>query len=314
MIPRDNTGRQFSEDIEKLLQGEEPLERRGDEDYAETVLFARRLMQLREEPDPEFAVRLRRNLLTNMAAQDAQAGTTDSRFMRLFSRPGLRLAVVSTFIVLAAVGLVWRAGFMAPSSAPPDDSQPGMLTAPAPVMTPEAAAGAQAPRAMEDSSRDAVGAVAPSAPPSAIVVAVSTAPSASPGEDIDILVTFSNHSSDGYLVTPFPPAVAIREATTGRVVYTFAYGPSSYVLSGMELLQWEVVWNQQDSNGRQVEPGRYEVEVETMHSQLEKGEAIAWTNAYGVVWFEILPSATQGEEANSAMTIQQDIDPEQEES
>jgi len=51
--------------------------------------------------------------------------------------------------------------------------------------------------------------------------------------------------------------------------------------------------------------------VETVHSQLEKGEATAWTNAYGVASFEILPSATQGAESNSTASVERDIVPEQ---
>ena len=303
MTTRDNEERQFSEDIERLLRGEEPMERLSDADYAETVLFARRLVELRQEPDEEFAGRLRRNLLTEMAARDAQAGEAGSWFTRLFARPGLRLAMVSTFVVLAAVGLVWRAGLLPPAVPQAGDATPpSMLTTPsAPAVTatnaPEMARG-------QDGAADksAVG-PAPSAPTvGPVTVTVYVAPTNASGEDVSIALVFRNAGPDGYTLAPFPPGIVIREIATGRVVRTFSAGDYTGVISAMESLQYTVVWNQEDDSGRQVQPGRYQIDAEIVEARLEKGDLTVPAGAYDSTAFDILSLTTNGTGVDSEIS------------
>jgi hypothetical protein len=303
MTRRDNEELRFTEDIERLLQGEEPLERHGDPDYAETVRFARRLLQLQEEPSTEFASRLRRSLTTAMASQDTSREQAGSWFTRLFGNPGLRLAVVSTFVVLAAVGLVWRAGLLFPGMAQAPDATPGMLTAP-PSAPSQVAPGAPEMARAEDGAKgqgdESVAMAGVSESP--IVVAANITPEIASGERLNISIVFSNNSTEVYRLTPFPPAVAIRETSTGRVVYTFAAGTSSVQLSPIEQLNYTVAWDQTGWDGTQVESGWYEVDVEGITATVEKGDMATAAGVPNVTPFNILSPTTGSTVEDSATT------------
>lgn len=299
MTPRSNEERQFSEDVERLLRGEEPAESAADADYVETLRFARRLIELREEPAAAFADRLRHRLVTSMAEQDAVAPTSETWFVRLFARRGLSLALASTFVVLAAVGLVWRAGLLSPAMPQSGEpSLPGMLTVPS---VPDAAA-PQAPlaRGPEDTAKSAAG-----MPPDAlnvntsIAVTVATAPAIPSGESVNISITFSNHGPDGYELSPFPPAVVIRETATGRVVYTFTGGTGNYPLSALETARYDIAWDQKDDSGAPASPGLYEVNVEMMEARLEKGDLTEWMGAYNATAFNILAPTMENQAAET---------------
>ena len=297
MTTRDDDERQFSEDIERLLRGEEPLERPSDADYAETVLFARRLVELRQDPDEEFAGKLRRNLLTDMAARDSQANEAGSWFTRLFARPGLRLAMVSTFVVLAAVGLVWRAGLLSPMM--PQASPPSMLTTPSDPAFPTTNAPEMA-RAQGDAAAKAAEEPDVSATYAGpVMLTVYVAPTNVSGDDINIALVFRNEGPDDYTLAPFPPGIVIREVPTGRVVRTFGAGDSASALSAMESLQYVVVWDQEDESGRQVQPGRYQIDTEFIEAHLEKGDLTVPASAYGETTFDILSLTTNGTAVDS---------------
>lgn len=295
MTPRDSAEKQFQEDIDRLLNGEQPEERQGDPDYADTVLFARRLMQLREEPAPEFAGSLRRRLLTEMAARDEGARESESWFTRMFARPGLRLAVVSTFVVLAAVGLVWRAGLIPFYGTSAPDAESGMLMVPpSPAMSEPVVP--QAPRAADDAPKDATdrptaAAGAPALGGDSLTIAAYSASSVAFGEAVNISVLFSNHGPSGFQLSPFPPLIVIRETATGRVVYTFAAGDGSYALSPQESARYDVVWDQRDGSGAQVGPGLYEVDVDMVAAVLQEGDMTASAGVQNATAFNILSSA-----------------------
>ena len=301
MTTRDNEERQFLEDIELLLKGEEPAVRLGDADYNETVLLARRLIELRQEPGDEFAGRLKRNLATRLAEEDARAQDSTSWFMRLFGRPGLGLAVVSTFVVLAAVGLVWRVGLLSPSMPQSGDVPPGMLTAPAAptVASSEPDAGStEMMRGQEADPSDKGSGVpadapAPAAAPAGPVMAmVYVSPTAAFGEGVSIAVVYRNEGPDGYSLSPFPPGIVIREMATGHVVRTFRAGTDTSTISAMQSIQYVVVWNQEDASGRQVQSGRYQVEMEYTEARSQDGEATVSAGATGMATFEILARTT----------------------
>jgi hypothetical protein len=287
MKPRDDEGRRFSEDIEALLRGEEPLMQNVDVDYAETVEFARSLMQLQQEPDPAFARGLKSRLVVELAKHETEARASRPWFGGLFSRPGLRLAVASTVVVLAAVGVVWRAGLLSPMMPQAGDSTPGMLTAPpAPGIGEDA--GPQMARVPDDANKPAAGVAETSTAATPFVVLGYVTPTNSLGTDIHITIEFRNEGPDGYSLNPFPPAVTIRETASGRAVYTSPVGTSSCVLSPMESLQYRFVWDQRDDVGTQVEPGQYEVDVEMIEALLEKGDMAVSAGADDVTEFLIL--------------------------
>ncbi|MBN1152447.1 MAG: hypothetical protein JXA58_04485 [Dehalococcoidia bacterium] len=294
-MPRANEEQQFSVDIERLLRGEEPVEASGDADYRETLQFARRLIELRDEPAAEFAAGLKLRLITNMAEQDAMPSGHERWFVRLFARPGLGLAVASTFVVLAIVGLVWRAGMSSPEMPQSTEpALPGVLTVPPtsdapPPGTPELAQGPE-----DSAMAGTTSAPDRNAMDGSLAVTAYTATSINSGENVNISIIFSNQGPDGYHLSPFPPSVAIRETATGRVVYTFTAGTTSYPLSALESARYDVVWNQLDNSGLPVQPGKYAVDVEMLQARLEKGDSIEWMVADSITTFDILtPTADE---------------------
>jgi hypothetical protein len=300
---KDNAGRQFSDDIERLLQGEEPLAYVADADYDETLRFARKLMILRQEPAPEFAAALKRRLAVTMATQDALAPESRSWFVRLFSRPGLRLAMVSTFVVLAAVGVLWRAELLSPAMPGAGEAPPDMLIAPpAPGVT-DAGAPEMA-RATDSAAKQGADGAMPAAP-ATIVVTGYAEPSAALGERVIITITLRNEGPDGYTLTPFPPALAIRQSTTEQVVYSFAPGAATHALSSMEFTQFDVTWDQKNSAGAQVEPGRYAIDVEMMETRNQKGDMAVPASGYHVVEFDILAGTSAGTIQDSGTTSEE---------
>jgi len=298
MAPNRDMERAFSQDVERLLRGEEPAGLSMDDaGYAETLRFARRLMAIREEPDPAFTARLRSHLMVNLAEEDiAVARTRESWFERLFGRPAVRLAVVSTVVVLVAVGLVWRAGYFSPMTEQAGDEGPSALMegdgAPAPTMEEEAPEMAQA-TVEDEAAREAV--MAPAAEESsAVLIGARGLPAYAAGEMVDITLVFENTGQDGVTLSPFPPAIDIRNIDTGEVVKSFSQGRSSLALSSMESMTYQFQWDQAMQTGEQATAGRYAIDVRTVQAELEKGENVLPAGAWDVIWFEILPPSGNG--------------------
>jgi hypothetical protein len=126
------------------------------------------------------------------------------------------------------------------------------------------------------------------------MITVYVAPTNASGDDINIALVFRNEGPDGYSLAPFPPGIIIREMATGQVVRTFSAGTSTGVISAMESLQYTVVWNQEDDSGRQVQPGRYQINAEIVEARLEKGDLTVPAGAYDSTAFDILSLTTNG--------------------
>jgi len=290
MSGRSSDERLFSEDVERLLSGEETLPSRADSDYDETLRFARRLLALREEPRPEFASTLRQRLLTGMAEQDLAASQQDTRswFSRIFGQPGLRMAMVSTFVVIAAVGLLWRAGLLSMLPGQPAASAPAGAVSDNGMMPPAPAAGEPATLMATQGEADASAAARSTLP---LSVQGYVAPTNSYGDRVVVSLVFSNSGTEGMMLSPFPPEVSIRDVANDQLVYAFAAGSSQLALSSMESATYDISWDQKDFDGAQVLPGTYAVDVWAMQSRLEKGFAGESPVTQGVVAFEVLPGA-----------------------
>ncbi len=277
MAPRDNIGRQFSEDLERLARGHPP--EATDEDYAATLEFARRLIDLKDEPSPAFTSSLREELMLKLAQQDVQSAAEEqpSFLVRLFGGRTVRLAVVSTFIVVAALGLVWRAGLLSPMMPSGSDEAPSLMQDGAAQDSEEAApedGEAEAPemiRATDEMKEDADAAgMAPPATP--VVIRAEATPAVVHGDPVTISLFFENSGPEGMTLTPFPPAVMLRDMDTDAIVYVFASGTSSLALSSMESTQYDVTWEQTDQAGAQVPAGLYAVDVGHTEATAEGGD------------------------------------------
>ncbi len=271
MTPRDRDERQFAEDVDRILRGEEPLSIQDDADYAETLQFAQRLTQLSDDPGEEFAGRLRHRLVVELAEQDAKQDASGSWFVRVFSRPSLRLAVVSTFIVIAAVGFIWRAGMLSPAIPRTDDPAPGIMTTPLPS---DPAESDQRAASQDNGMLTMEGAPPAAAPDAALTVVGRVSPSVSFGETVSITMHFSNEGTEPVSVAFFPPAIHIRDAMTGRIVYSFAAGDRGDAIQPMESRSYRVEWDYMSSEEIQVEPGRYMVDVAIATAAIDTEE---WT-------------------------------------
>lgn len=289
MSARNSDERLFSEDVERLLRGEETLSPHADAEYTETLRFARKLLALREEPRPEFTATLRDRLMTGMAEQDMAAQQEDTRswFTRFFGQPGLRLAMVSTFVVLAAVGLIWKAGLFSALPGQPAGNAPATLQESDAV--PPTAPAAGAPDMLTVAGDESGMAAATAArTPTPFTVAGHVTPSNSYGETVAISISFQNNGPEGVMLSPFPPEVSIRDVSNGQTVYTFAAGTSQLALSSMESVTYDISWNQKDAGGTQVLPGAYEVDVQAIESRLEKGDSAESPATQAVASFEVL--------------------------
>ena len=295
MAPRDNTGRQFSEDVERLAKGH--LLEATDDDYAATLEFARRLIDLKDEPSPAFTSSLREELMLKLAQQDVQSAAEEqpSLLMRIFGGRTVRLAVVSTFIVMAALGLVWRAGLLSPMIPAGSDEAPSLMQDGAAQDSEEAApeeGEAEAPemiRATDEKGEDAGAApVAPSATP--LVIRAEAAPAVDHGDPVTVSLFFENSGSGGMTLTPFPPAVMLRHVETDTIMYVFAPGTSSLALSSMESTQYDITWEQIDQAGAQVPGGLYAVDIGHTEATTEHADdGAASIEAPEVAIIEVLP-------------------------
>ena len=82
-----------------------------------------------------------------------------------------------------------------------------------------------------------------------------------PGEEVKILFVFKNISSESITVAPFLPRIEIRRRSTGELVRSFPEGSEQLDISPVETVEYTLVWDQKDDNGRQVAPGWCSVSV-----------------------------------------------------
>lgn len=81
-----------------------------------------------------------------------------------------------------------------------------------------------------------------------------------PGEMVEIQMSLQNTRGDIIRIPSFPPEVAIIHSITGEKVRTFPPGNEIELKPG-ETVSYTLKWDQRDENGREVNPGRYYVDV-----------------------------------------------------
>ncbi|MFW6102894.1 MAG: hypothetical protein ACOC7M_01220, partial [Chloroflexota bacterium] len=132
---------------------------------------------------------------------------------------------------------------------------------------------------------------AASTPPSTtpVVIRAEAAPTVAHGESVTISLFFENSGPEGMTLTPFPPAVIVRDLNTDASVYVFPSGTSSLALSSMESMQYDVTWEQTDQDGAQVPAGVYAVDVSSTTARAEYGDNdVASLEALEVAVIEVL--------------------------
>ena len=241
--------KEFSENIDQMLAGEEVEVSAGMDDDCRTALdFAQKLANFRTLPSPAFKEQLKEKLLQKLGEKEIQAKAKRNWFMeglrRLVPRQPVWQALTALLVVVVVTGgITWGTGILRVSAPPPAPTP-----APAPL----------SPREMP-----------PPAPsrPSLELEAIPLSPIEYapgvflPGEEVKVEFRFSNASSEPITVAPFPPEIEIVRPRTNEGVQSFPEGSGQLDISPVETVEYTLVWDQKDDNGKQVVPGWYYVDV-----------------------------------------------------
>lgn len=270
--------RQFSEDVDRLLNGEEVAATQDmNEGYRTAVNFAKKLSESRLDPSTQFKDQLKQRLLLELTRQEVAAWQKEKgnwfwRGLRnLVPESAVWRSLTATLIVIIMVaGVAWRMGIFTPSPELAVKERQTVMEAPlaAPVPAPEMATEALA-RGGGAPEAEAV------SEPLLEVEVVPLKTIVSPlGETIQIELVFKNVSSESVTVAPFPPAIQVVHSGTGELVHSFPEGNERLELSPSERLNYTLVWDQQDNNGEQVAPGWYSISAGdiALYKDTEPGE------------------------------------------
>ena len=136
MDKEENIKRKFSQELDKMLAGEEPgLGEAPDEDYQSVISFAGRLVGLRPEPSPAFKDQLKERLLFKLSQQEVET-SEEAKWSRILEgvkrlvpeRVILRAAAITSMFAIWAIGVLWGAGVF---------SQPQTISFQPPLPPPE---------------------------------------------------------------------------------------------------------------------------------------------------------------------------------
>lgn len=130
---RKDVDKEFSEDIDRVLAGEEvKLGTEASDDYRAAVDFAQRLIRLRPTPPAFFEAKLRERLLQRLSEQETKAPARAKEnwfwegLRRLVPQTMVWRAVTTTLLVIiVASGVFWQmGGFTQPATLPPRPLSP----------------------------------------------------------------------------------------------------------------------------------------------------------------------------------------------
>ncbi len=185
----------------------------------------------------------------------------------------------------------------APRATPSTTARPSAAPTPAPALTPTAPAPTTVaptrapvptptPTPSPTPRPSPVPAPAMTIPPSpspapapALKVSVTTRkPAYTPGENVTIELTFSNQDAQALVINPLPPAVSIVMPSppggkADTIVWTVSGGGVALTLAPGETKTYELDWDQKDSQGQPVAPGRYWVSPEGSVRRVSPPEA-----------------------------------------
>jgi hypothetical protein len=133
MGKESNEEKQFSEDVDRLLAGQEVEGGKdADKDYQTAINFAKKLTEFHADPSPHFKAKLKERLLLELAKQEAAARqkAKGNRFWEglknLLPREAVwRNATATAVLMLVAVGVLWGTGVFTPSVTPERAPVPG---------------------------------------------------------------------------------------------------------------------------------------------------------------------------------------------
>ncbi len=218
----------FSQIVDRLLAGETVnIDPETEKDLGKELDFARRMIALRQSPDPQFQADLKARLLQKLAEQDVKAHAPEKPgfWRRLWPQARAWQVAMAVLAILIIGGIVWRTGTLRSTAPPPP---PGTL------LTVDASTNKAKYR---------------------------------PGEEVRIDVVMTNVSPRPLKIEQFPPILSLMRADTRQPVYTFSAGQSARTLAPGEDAEFTLSWNQLDRWNRPAPGGGYYIELENLDLQ-----------------------------------------------
>jgi hypothetical protein len=248
--------RKFIRDIDRMLADKEvEIDKTIDEDYGDNINFAKKMIEVRDEPSPTFQERLKKRLLVKLAEKEATEARQRSEMTSFWNwlrnlipeSPVWRTAAVTVTVAVLTLVVVWRLGLFSPGEEP-------IVTGPlGPTVSVETRAYTE---------KIATVPVETGSPILKTIYAV--------GERIEINFFFKN-ITDETLTFLFPPLIKIDNARV-ETVRTFATGPYTKGIAPGESVQYDLTWDQKDDTGKQVPTGDYQVIIPMV--QLGEGKGV----------------------------------------
>lgn len=93
-----------------------------------------------------------------------------------------------------------------------------------------------------------------------------------PGEQVEIKLSVHNPTSLPVIVSPFPPEIEILSEANQQLIRSFIPESNEVQFEGDETKTFSLTWDQKDTDGNQVVPGYYQVNVVIIHAWLASGE------------------------------------------
>jgi hypothetical protein len=271
-LPEDK----FSENIDRLLTGQEIRDAaETDQDLKSALDFARLMKLKRPQPAAQFQSNLKARLLEKLAEQEAEVQPT--WFQRLMPRQPVWQAVTAVIVILVisgiVLGIVLHNGGTEPVVQAPTTSAPAMTTsAPATTKTATTTTATKTTTATTTAAATTTSAAPSATVPSGIqgvrlsAEATTDKSSYAPGEPVVIQVNLKNLGARPVILAQFPPILSLMSAA-GEPVLSFMAGQSGRTLVVGESVSFYQVWGQKDARGRSVASGRYYLELEDIDMQ-----------------------------------------------
>jgi hypothetical protein len=288
----------FSENLDRLLKGQEIRNVPESEQDLKTALDFASLMKLRRpQPKPQFQADLKARLLQKLSGQEIE--THPDWFHRLIPRQPIwqALSVLAVILVIGGVlvGLLLRDNPPAPVVNAPIMTTPAMTGA-APSATTAAPKTTSPPTTTAAATTAATATMAPASTTAATATRTpaTTAPAASvippatvppglqgvmltaegstdklvyaPGEKVLIEVKLKNSGAQPLILAQFPPILSLMSAA-GNPVLSFHAGQNGRTLAAGESISFSQEWDQKDAKTRIVPSGFYYLELEDIDLQ-----------------------------------------------
>lgn len=241
----DKEEKQFSEDIDRLLDGEEvSLDDSLSEEYKSVHELSNRLLQSQVEPSKDFKLKLKNRLLQKLQMQEIEESQQAGRlnwFLDFVKNivpqtPALRTATVTVFVLVIAVVTVWQMGLFSQT--------PEVVTAP-PTDTPIVGQPPGGETIIDSLIK---------------VSTVETEDIEVPyGVEITLELLFKNISDEVIAISAFPPRMFIAQESSLRPVIFFEEGNQMKEILPESEISYTLVWDQKESDGSLAAPGWYTI-------------------------------------------------------